>query len=353
LRTNQADQVFSRTVRTHARASRQAPVGLSASKRSAARPRMPSTSGYMVAAGVTAAALFFILWWMLHASSDDAPWLPAGLAASVVMLVAAAARQVVMRRAWTRYILEQDRREPSLKPSVQHKTGSSASTKTDVHYAALRTVQKRSAEADATVDKPEAHLEAYHVCRDYMASTEEALRGGGLAAESRVSIRTGRERVRALQKHHLMAWASVSARTITEDAQRRVLVSDKIETARRAIEVIQAALKIYPEERELIDSRAAIDEFITSVKISHWVELAERAAFKGQFRRAIDRYRDALFYATRGGLSDETQRQTVERIGREIELLRARVKLTKLSDRKDSSHATPRASAREEEETID
>ncbi len=314
---------------------------------------MPSTSGYMVAAGVTAAALFFILWWMLHGSADDAPWLPAGLAASVVMLVAAAARQVVMRRAWTRYILEQGGREPSLKSSAQHKSSISTSAKTDVHYAALRTVQKRSAEADATVDKPDAHLEAYHVCRDYLGSTEEALRNGGLGAESRVSVRSGRERVRSLQKHHLLAWASISARTITQDAQRRVLVSDKIETAQRALEVIQAALKIYPEERELVDSNAAIEEFITSVKISHWVELAERAAFKGHFRRAIDRYRDALFYATRGGLSDETQRETVERIGREIEILRARVKLTKLSDRKSSSNATSRATAREGEEAID
>ena len=64
----------------------------------------------MATAGATAAALFFALWWMLHTSGDEAPWVPAGLAASVVMLVALAAREVIMRRAWTRYILEQDRR---------------------------------------------------------------------------------------------------------------------------------------------------------------------------------------------------------------------------------------------------
>ena len=317
---------------------------------------MPSTSGYMLAAGLTAAALFFVLWWMLHSSSDDTPWLPAGLAASVVMLVAAAARQVVMRRAWTRYILEQDRRDPSLKTSGQHKTSATtASTKTDVHYVALRAVQKRSADADASGEKPEAHLEAYHLCRDYLASTEEALRNGGLSAESRVAVRSGQERVRALQRHHLLAWASVSARTITQDAQRRALVSDKIETAHRALDVIRAALKIYPEERELVESTAAVEEFISSVKVAHWVELAERAAFKGQFRRAIERYRDAMYYASRGSLSDDAQRETVERIGREIEILRARLKLTKLSNRKTSSEATPRATAtaREGEEAVD
>ena len=360
MRTNQADQVFSRTVRPQARAqrghSRPVGVGLAGSKRSSSsRPRLPSTYGYMLAAGVTAASLFFVLWWMLHGSGDEAPWLPAGLAASVVMLVAAAARQVVMRRAWTRYILEQDRRDPSLKSSsATHKTvaGSSAKSgsKSDAHSAALRAVQKKSAEADASNEMPEAHLEAYHLCRDYLASTEEALRQGGLSAESRAAARTGRERVRVLQKHHLLAWASLASRTITQDAQRRVLVWDKIETAQRAIEVIQAALKVYPEERDLLDSTAAIEEFIASVRVAHWVELAERAAFKGQYRRAIGRYRDALFYASRGQLGDEARKATTERISREIELLRARLKLTKLSDRRSSSTATPPTNAREGEE---
>jgi hypothetical protein len=313
---------------------------------------MPSTFGYMMAAGVTAAALFLILWWMLHGSGDDAPWLPAGLAASVVMLIAAAARQVVMRRAWTRYILEQDRRDPSLKPSGKHKTSSTSATgtKTDAYHAALRAVQKRSAEADASGELHEGHLEAYHLCKDYLTTTEEALRQGSLAAENRAAVRSGRERVRVLQKHHLLAWASISARVITQDAQRRVLVSDKIETAQRALEVIRAALNVYPEERELVESTAAIEEFISSVKIAHWVEMAERAAFKGQYRRAIERYRDALFYASRGSLSDEAQQETSERIGREIEILRARLKLTKLSDRKSSSNATPRTNARQGEE---
>ncbi len=284
-------------------------------------------------------------------SGDELPWLPAGLAASVVMLVAAAARQVVMRRAWSRHI--QERHDPSLKSSGRHKTnGTSSSSKTDMHAAALRAIQKRSADADASNDVPEAHLEAYHLCNDYLTNTEEALRRGGMRMENRAALRAAQERVRALQKHHLLAWASVSTRAITQDAQRRVRISDKIETARRAFDVINAALKVYPEERELIDSTTAIEEFISSTRVAHWVELAERAAFKGQYRRAIERYRDALFYATRGaGLSDEVRRETTERIGREIELLRARLKLTKLYHRSPSSNATPRDKSREREET--
>src|SRR5260370_17991230 len=70
---------------------------------------MPSVSGYMTAAAAASAALFFVLWWMLQ--GEETPWVPAGLAASVVMLVAASARVVVIRRARSRYVREQDRHE--------------------------------------------------------------------------------------------------------------------------------------------------------------------------------------------------------------------------------------------------
>ena len=197
MRTNSADQVFQRTVRPHTRSgrvhARPTPATVAAAKRNARSTRLPSTSGYMLAAGITAASLFFVLWWMLHSSGDEAPWFPAGLAASVVMLVAAAARQVVMRRAWTRYILEQDRHDPNAKSSTKHQntTSSNPGRKGDAYYNALRAVQKKSAEADALGELPEAHLEAYHLCHDYLASTEEALRNGGIGGEARAGMRAG------------------------------------------------------------------------------------------------------------------------------------------------------------------
>jgi hypothetical protein len=108
-------------------------------------------------------------------------------------------------------------------------------------------------------------------------------------------------------------------------------MSDKIETAHRALEVIDSALNLYPEEADLRESEAAVHEFISSVKVSHWIELAERAAFKGYYARAIDRYRDALFYLSREKMKEETRAETAERIGREIELLRARLKTSKIA----------------------
>ncbi len=276
----------------------------------------------MIAAVAAAVALFFALWWMLIVGGDEAPWVPAGLAASVVLLVALSAREVVMRRAWTRYLLENSAEgtRGNDKPESSKTTYS-----TSLHAAALATIQKQSAEAETT-SSPDSHLDVFHLCQNYLKSTEEALRADNLPPEKRNAMRSAQDRVRSLEKHHLLTWARDSSRVLTHDAQKRVRVSDKIETANRAVECLDSALRVFPEEQELNESKLAIREFIASVKVAHWVELAERAAFKGHYRRAIDRYKDALFYLERESVKGDVRMAGAERIGREIEVLRGRLK---------------------------
>lgn len=287
---------------------------------------MPSSTGYLTGSIIIAVGLFVGLWWILVRGGDEAPWLPAGLAASVVLLVALSAREVVMRRAWTRYLLENGiSQKPSSRPresSRTQKRGFSAS----VHSAALRAIQKQSTAADATGSTPEAHLDVAQMCHDYLSRTDEAIRSGNFGSEKGIAIRAGQERVRALHRHHLMTWARGQSRALLHEAQQRARTFDKIETATRAMDCIDSAMRVYPDELELNESRVAISEFITSVKVAHWVELAERSAFKGHYRRAIDRYRDALFYLSQGTVKDELRVAGTEKIEREIETLKARLR---------------------------
>jgi len=277
----------------------------------------------MLAAVITAAGLFFALWWMLVGGGDEAPWLPAGLAASVVLLVALSAREVVMRRAWTRYLLENGIHEQSKSrtSSGSQRKGFSAS----LHSAALRAIQKQSVAADAPGSSPEAHLDVAQLCHDYLASTDDPSSSGS-GSDKRLAIRAGQERVRVLHKHHLLTWARLQSRALTREAQQRARTSDKIETANKALECIDSALRVYPDESELKESNLAIGEYITSVKVAHWVELAERSAYKGHHRRAIDRYKDALFYLNQGMVKEDVRAAGAERIEREITKLRTKVR---------------------------
>lgn len=295
---------------------------------------MPSSTGYLTVAIALAAGLFFLLWWLLLRGGDDAPWLPAGLAASVVLLVALSAREVVMRRAWTRYLLENGIHDAHRSaPSSPSRRSSSRSSKkafsASVHSAALRTIQKQSAAADSSNVTPEVHLDIAQLCQDYLASSDEAIRSGSYNSEKGIAIRAGQERVRALHKHHLLTWAKGQSRLLTHDAQQRARTFDKIETANRALECIDSTLRIYPDEPELHESKTAISEFIASVKVAHWVELAERSAFKGHYRRAIDRYHDALFYLNQDVVKPDVRHAGSEKIEREIAELETKLRQSK------------------------
>lgn len=336
---NSADDFFPRGARSHVHSS------TDATRRRAPRGRIPSSAGYLLAAFVAAIALFFGLWWMLVSGGDEAPWIPAGLAASVVLLVALSAREVVMRRRWTRYLLEQGA-EPSTHKSGEHKRAPVRAHSSSLLSASWRNIQKQSQEADSAAN-PESHFDVFHLCQDYLATTDDALRSSTLNSDKRNSIRAGQERVRALQKHHLLTWARESSRSLTYEAQQRARTSERIEAANRALHCLESALKYYPQETELQESSLAIREFIASVKVAHWVELAERSAFKGHYRRAIDRYKDALFYLSREAVKEDVRVSSSERIAREIEVLQARVR-----SQKNGKAETSRVREKDDQEEV-
>lgn len=287
---------------------------------------MPSSIGYLISAIAIAVGVFFGLWWILVSGGDEAPWLPAGLAASVVLLVALSAREVLMRRAWTRYLLENGISE---RPSSRSRTSSRSQKRgfsSSFHSAALRAIQKQSSAADAPGSTPEMHLDVAQLCHDYLASTDEAIKSDTSGSEKGIAMRAGQERVRALHRHHLLVWSRAHSQSLTREAQQRARHFDKIETATRAIECLDSVLRIYPDETELSESRVALTEFIVSVKVAHWIELAERSAFKGHYRRAIDRYRDALFYLNQDVVKQEVRVAGTEKIEGEIAKLKSRLR---------------------------
>ena len=280
--------------------------------------RMSSTSGYLMAVGAAASALFFVSWWVMQ--SEENPWIPVGLTASIVVLVAAAIR---VRRAWARYALDDNGYERLARPAPR-RVQSRGRQPVFSQSEAFRALEKRSTETNASDTVPEAHLKLFQLCSEFLEMTEKSLAAPTLSPDRRVRMRARQERVRALQKHHLLTWARDSALSLTHEAQQRARLHEKIETANRALDCIDSARQKYPEEKELDRSAAAVREFIISSRVAHWVELAQRASFKGRYRRAIDCYRDALFYLTRAGAGGDHE-AAAEQITREIDLLRARM----------------------------
>ncbi len=96
-------------------------------------------------------------------------------------------------------------------------------------------------------------------------------------------------------------------------------MSEKLESAQQALIILISALEFYPDDRQLVESETALKEFIMSIKVSHWIEQGERSAFKGNYKRAINHYRDALFFMARENVQTEERESVALKINKEIE----------------------------------
>jgi hypothetical protein len=196
---------------------------------------MPSTVAYVSTSVAIAVTVFCLLWWIMASVGDEAPWLPAGMAAGFVVLVAVGAREVMVRRAWARHTMEMERHSSS--GSSSGGGGESASQSRGEHASvnrlsvrssaqALRALQQRLADAEAKgAQQPQAHLEAYRLCEQYLSNTGSAIRSSKTTPDVRAALHAGHERVRELKRHHLLAWARGETKRVMDEARRRVRVS--------------------------------------------------------------------------------------------------------------------------------
>lgn len=307
--------------------------------------RAPSVlTSYMVVAGAACVGLFFVLWWLLHISGDDMPWLPSGLIASIAMIGLVVAREIIMRRAETRSVIHTKMRRKASR-EAKRRLGHTAALSAPL--ISLRNLERHLLELDTRHSPPMQHLEAYYSCEQYLAQVVKTLSRTTVEADVRAALRAGTERIRVLQKRHLLAWARKECQQITAEAQRLASASEKIKAAERALEVLNEALQIYPGEAELNASAGAVREFVASVHVKRWIELAEREVFKGHYEKAIDHYRDALFDLTRAEISEDARREVAEKITREVQLLHAHQATTDAMDNPPAVSAQPGSVAAE------
>jgi hypothetical protein len=276
--------------------------------------------------GVEVNIVSIVLIWMMQMDDDEPSWWIIVPIVGTVVAIAFITREIVIavRRRRASAASVHAPVSASLIQPPSHLTGERKVL--DIHAAGkkLRSLQRKITELEAAGLDAERSRAAAALCEKYLTETEDALRAG-VGADVRAVLRNGVERARAWHKKYLLEWTRAEAQNLMQEAQRRARLSDKIETAGRALDVINEALKSYPQEFELLASADAVRDLIASVKIGHWVELAERAAFRGRYARALARYQDALFYLSRVEMSDAARSGAEARLNREIEMLRARI----------------------------
>ena len=284
------------------------------------RPFWLPASNYYVLAVAVAIALFFLIWGIMH-DGDDAPWITAGVGASVILISAVFLREFVLRKARNRYLLVQQRLDYTLDNVRLHTKSPVADKKLTLEKNAeiIKQIQKKSDAAKVLMKLADGHQEVFEMCGEYLEINRRELENVGAGSPRLAGLRRGRQIVGDIHRFHLMTWAEIETRNLTQDAKNRVTIAEKTETAQKALNVIQTALQYYPNEQRLIESEDAIIEFVTSIRVSHFVEQAERSAFKGNYKRAVSHYKDALFVLARENKPNRETDLLAEQINTKIQ----------------------------------
>ncbi len=291
------------------------------------RPRRPfwlPASSYYVLALAVSAAFFFLIWDILNNGREDTPWVTAGISASVLLAGAVILREVILRRARNR-LLHQQRIIDSRVESAGFRVGDprDANKLTLEKNAAILAELKQKSDAAKVLNKfSAAHREVFELCGEYMARNETELKTVNASSPRLAPLLRGRTAVSDYHRYHLLRWAEIEARLLTGEARNRAKASERIDAGQSALSVIDSALEFYPSEPSLIESRELLVDLVASIKVSDWVERAERSAFKGNYSRAITLYKEALFYLGRENVGGHDREQAAMRINAAIERIR-------------------------------
>ncbi len=269
------------------------------------------TSNYYVLAFAVAAAFFFVVWGILGDESVKS----AGVGACILLVGAVVMREVFIRRAHDRYLRQPTRKSASSRDKDVNKL-------TVEKVATILKEITRKSDAANVLDKiSSGHREVFETCNAFIQRVDAELPSVNAGSPRLAALIKGRKTVAELHKLHTMRWAEIESRALTAEAGSHAEPTQRIRATQNALEVIDQALDAYPADRSLLQSRYVLSELEVSIKVSHAVEEAEKAAFRGDYSQARASYRDALFYLGRENAYSVERERAAARILEDMEKL--------------------------------
>lgn len=281
---------------------------------------LPASSFYILAAA-GAIACFFFLWWILREGGEEVPYIPAGIGASLVLVGAVFLREVILRKARLRYLQAQKMLDYNINKVGNFSARPDQRNKLSIEQnASIVDEIKKKSEAALILEKfSDGHWEVFDLCNSYLHRNKNELQTVGVGSPRLAAFRRSREIVKEIHRRHLLVWAELESRANLKNAQNQIALSDRLVFTQKALSILDTALEFYPGEAQLRDSVEAVKEFNSSVKLSHLIESAEKAAFKGDEPEALNLYRDALFFLQKDEFQSPERRLIEENIVAEIE----------------------------------
>jgi hypothetical protein len=284
---------------------------------------LPASNYYILTASV-AIGFFFLVWGILNDGQGETPWIPAGVGAAIVLGSAVILREIILRGARNRFLESQRKIDMSVRGIARRANERDPAKLTlERNAAILREISRKSEAAKVLGRFAEGHREVFELCDEYLAAVRRELPHVGAGSPRIAALLRGSDVASRCHYYHMLQWAEIESRTLTKEAGKRDKITDKLDSAQSALGIVEFALRAYPHEAALLDSQKVLIELVSSMKITDLMERAERSAFKGNHRRALSLYQDALFFLQRE--NQDVNDEVVDHINEEISKLRSRL----------------------------
>jgi hypothetical protein len=140
----------------------------------------------------------------------------------------------------------------------------------------------------------DGHREVFELCAQYIEINDREMPMVTPGSPRIAALRRGREIAEDFHRRHMLRWAEIETTALLESARTVDRNTEKVELAKRALEVIESTSVKYPDEKRLSDSAEAVSEFIIKTRVTDLVDRAGRAESRGNWQLAGKHLRNAL-----------------------------------------------------------
>jgi tetratricopeptide (TPR) repeat protein len=254
---------------------------------------LPASSYYLLVSGFAAASFFLVLG-VVQDGSREPEMIAAFIVAGTFIIVGIMLREIVLRNAREKYLIQRNRLDASIKNAFAAKDEVPKKFTLAKNAAAVEYIRTKS-EAARVFDKiAEGHKEVFELCAEYRRIVAGEIHNIHPNSPRLKALLKGNEYALKKHKFHLLRWAELESKSLAKEAYASEDAGARSTFTNRAKNILEQALKHYPNEPELKESIEVLDELLLSIRLSGFMEAAEFAASRGDREKAKDIYEDAL-----------------------------------------------------------
>lgn len=216
---------------------------------------LPASSFYFLVSGL-AVSTFFLVILIFHDGGREYEWIAAGLASGAILILGVGLREVVLRSARERHIARRKLLDRNLSAvavlSGEHSFNSKFTF--EQNAAALSTIKSKSDAAKVFNRVAAGHKEVVEICDEYRRIVAKEIPTVHPDSPRLAAMIRGNVVVSKLHEFHLLKWAAIESKELTAKADNAHEPGKRSEYIKDAVDVIEYAMRYYPENRELKES---------------------------------------------------------------------------------------------------